>query len=363
MDNLFDWKMVGTNDLFDDYFLNEKAVYLYCFNTLPSNYYIGDIDGEKAFKAFKEKFSHRIKDIYQYRWHDVRKKCERFGRTLVILDHECLIHFNKDYCDIWHNGRQSEFISEMAATVTPFKERQRREPMEVNLVIQGRQQLELRGMEIKRTRLDVGLFYGEDFKAVDELVRKRLNKKKDKGIVLLHGLPGTGKTTYLRHLIGKIQKRVLFISPSLAANLMHPDFIQLLTSNPDSVLVIEDAENVIMDRKLSSASSVSNLLNISDGLLADFLNVQLICTFNSSLTLIDSALLRKGRLIAKHEFGKLNIAQAQRLSEHFGFDTVITKPMTIAEIVNQHERTTEMPTTEVIGFRRHQPAVAVGAST
>ena len=45
--------------------------------------------------------------------------------------------------------------------------------------------------------------------------------------------------------------------------------------NPNSVLIIEDAENVIMDRKLNNSGSVSrNLLNISDGLLADFLNVQ-----------------------------------------------------------------------------------------
>jgi hypothetical protein len=359
MDNLFDWKMIDMNDLFDDYFLNEKAVYLYFFNTLPNNYYIGGIDGEKAFEVFKEKFGHLIKQVYQYRWHNVRKKCEVFGKTILILENECLIQFDTGHCDIWHNRRQPEFISAVAAMVAPFRERQRREPLEVNLVIHGRQQLELKGMEIKRTRLDVGLFYGEEFKAVDELIRKRLNTKKDKGIVLLHGLPGAGKTTYLRYLIGKIKKRVLFVSPSVAGNLMNPDFIQLLTNNPDSVLIIEDAENVIMDRKHSPASSVSNLLNISDGLLADFLNVQLICTFNSPLTMIDHALLRKGRLIAKHEFSKLNIAQAQRLSKHFGFDTVITRPMTIAEIANQHERETEMRTTEVIGFRRHQQPTEV----
>ncbi|MGO8056094.1 hypothetical protein, partial [Rhizobium leguminosarum] len=71
-----------------------------------------------------------------------------------------------------------------------------------------------------------------------------------------------------------------------------------------------------MDRKYNNSSSVSNLLNISDGLLADFLNVQLVCTFNSSLTFIDTALLRKGRLIAKYEFGKLGITKAQLLSTH-----------------------------------------------
>src|SRR5207244_10467965 len=99
---------------------------------------------------------------------------------------------------------------------------------------------------------------------------------------------------------------------------MNPDFIQLLIDNPNTVLIIEDAENIIIDRKYNSGSSVSNLLNISDGLMADFLNVQLICTFNSSLTLVDNALMRKGRLIAKYEFGKLGVAKAQQLSKHFG---------------------------------------------
>ena len=90
-----------------------------------------------------------------------------------------------------------------------------------------------------------------------------------------------------------------------------------------------------------------------DGLLADFLNVQLICTFNNSLTLIDSALLRKGRLIAKYEFGKLDIARSQRLSNHFGFDTIITRPMTLAEIAGQNERQAEPDRMEVMGFRSH----------
>ena len=178
-----------------------------------------------------------------------------------------------------------------------------------------------------------------------------MNKKDDKGIVLLHGLPGTGKTSYLRYLIGKIKKRVLFLSPTVADNLMNPEFVQLLIDNPNTVLIIEDAENIIMDRKYNSGSSVSNLLNISDGLLADFLNVQLICTFNNSVALIDSALMRKGRLIAKYEFGKLSIAKAQRLSEHFGFDQTISEPMTIAEIANPNEKDQKENRKEMIGFR------------
>ena len=207
-------------------------------------------------------------------------------------------------------------------------------------------------MEIKRTRLDLDLFYENDFGQTDKIIRKRLHKKNHKGIVLVHGVPGAGKTTYLRYLIGKIRKRAMFLPPNAASNLMDPEFIDLLVDNPNSVVVIEDAENIVIDRKASQNSSVSNLLNISDGLLADFLNMQLICTFNSSLTMVDSALMRKGRLIAMYEFRKLSPQKAQRLSDHFGFDTIIRQPMTIAEIANQHEKEPEKSMAEVIGFRR-----------
>lgn len=100
------------------------------------------------------------------------------------------------------------------------------------------------------------------------------------------------------------------------------------------------------------SSAVSNLLNISDGLLADLLNVQLICTFNSSLTMVDSALTRKGRLIAKYEFGKLSMHKAQKLSDYFGFSSIISKPMTVAEVSNQHEQAFATQQVNVIGFRR-----------
>lgn len=355
MDNLYNQRVINANNVFGSFFLDAKTLYLYCFNKLPSLNNISGIDAEKAFEAFKEKFGPRIVRIHQYRWYKLKRKQYQFDMTLVVMDNECLLEFDDNYCEIWHNGTQDDFINELTATVYSFKERRRREPLEINLIVSVRNRLELRPMEIKRTKLDLGLFYNEDFKEVDQLIRKRLGKKQDKGVVLLHGLPGTGKTTYLRHLISKIRKRVLFLSPSIAGDLMNPDFIELLINNPDTVLIIEDAENVIMDRKLNASSSVSNLLNISDGLLADFLNIQLICTFNNSLTLIDEALLRKGRLISKYEFNKLSTAKAQSLSDHLGFKTVIARPMTLAEIANQHEKQHTAPRMEVIGFRRkHQ---------
>jgi SpoVK/Ycf46/Vps4 family AAA+-type ATPase len=133
---------------------------------------------------------------------------------------------------------------------------------------------------------------------------------------------------------------------------MNPEFIDLLIDNPNAVLIIEDAENIMMDRKYNSDSSVSNLLNLSDGLLSDCLSVQIICTFNSSLNMIDSALMRKGRLIAKYEFGKLSLEKSRRLSNHLGFNGLINQPMTLAEVANQNDKQYEIKRMEVVGFKR-----------
>jgi hypothetical protein len=352
MDNLSTQKVANAPYVFDNWFVDTKKAYLYYFQAIPSISSVSGIAGEKLYKAIKERFSTLIVGDFQHREYALKQRQFEFGRTILLLNNRCLLELDDNYCEVYHNGEQAGFIADVVTLAQTFKGRQKRKPLEINLITQGRNGFELKEMEIKRTKLAVDLFYEDDFKPVDELIRRRLNQKKDKGIVLLHGLPGTGKTSYLRYLVGKIRKRILFLSPDLAANLMNPGFIDLLVDNPDSVVIIEDAEKIIMDRKSTHDSSVSNLLNISDGLLADFLNVQLICTFNSELTLIDGALLRKGRLIAQYEFGKLGVGKAQRLSDHLGFRQAINRPMTVAEISNQRE--TGYPRTEkrMIGFRR-----------
>jgi Ran GTPase-activating protein (RanGAP) involved in mRNA processing and transport len=84
------------------------------------------------------------------------------------------------------------------------------------------------------------------------------------------------------------------------------------------------------------SQAVANLLNLSDGLLGDAMHQQIIATFNCDLQTVDSALLRKGRLIANYEFSKLDVESSKILSEKLGFKAAdIQEPMSLAEIYNQ----------------------------
>ena len=63
---------------------------------------------------------------------------------------------------------------------------------------------------------------------------------------------------------------------------------------------------------------------------------QIIATFNCDLTIIDPALLRKGRLIANYEFNKLDLESSKVLSDKLGFGSEnVTEGLTLAEIYNQ----------------------------
>ena len=338
--------------LFDETFIEPKNYYLKEFKAMPCIHFIGGLDTGEIFKLIDSGKFGKVEDTYQRNYYNWQQKRIEFSKTIFKLEGKMMVRLGDDWVEILFSNKDYTRANAMMETFKTMEAPEKEEDYEINIITQVGNSLDLKTIAIKPTDLDINLYYNDDFEAVDATIKERLSKENDKGIVLLHGLPGTGKTTYLRHLIGSMKKKVMFVSPGVAGNLMNPEFMDLLIDNPNAVLVIEDAENIIMDRRFSSQSSVSNLLNISDGLLSDCLNVQIICTFNSELSLVDGALLRKGRLIAKYEFGKLHVSKARALSQHLGLQQEINKPMTLAEITNPDDNHYEPKKTSVIGFKR-----------
>lgn len=156
-------------------------------------------------------------------------------------------------------------------------------------------------------------YYNDDFQEFNRVVKCRLQKNSS-GLVLLHGLPGTGKTSYIRYLCSEIDKKFIYLSAQQTDMLNEPKFFTFLKKHPDSVLILEDAEEILTPRTSQRDNFVSNLLNLTDGLLGDCLRIQVICTFNSKLQDVDQALLRNGRLQGRYEFKALEHEKAKALN-------------------------------------------------
>ncbi|NBP04451.1 MAG: hypothetical protein EBU90_31080 [Proteobacteria bacterium] len=87
--------------------------------------------------------------------------------------------------------------------------------------------------------------------------------------------------------------------------------------------------------KVGNPEGVSNILNLTDGVLGDCLNLFIIATFNTPREKIDKALIRKGRLVAEHHFEELTAEQANVILKKIGSKRIAEKSMTLAEIYNE----------------------------
>jgi len=165
------------------------------------------------------------------------------------------------------------------------------------------------------------LHYGDGFVEFNRKLIKKLKKDK-KGLVLLHGLPGTGKTYYIRHLLSNISKtnNVLYFPPSMVNMITDPNFINFINTwvndnGKNCILLIEDAEPLLVSRDDDRNIGITNLLNLTDGLLNDIFGIKIIATFNTQLSNLDTALLRPERLIARKEFTTLPKERALKLAD------------------------------------------------
>src|SRR5690348_2242962 len=147
MDSLQYQKVLNVNGILDGNFLDTKHMYFYHFNQFASSLYRSGIDGEKACKAFREKYGGLIVDSHQYKWFDRQKKKFNFDNTIFILSNQVMIEFDDTYCQIFHNNTQEAFIKELIELLNRFKDKQRRAPLEMNIIVQGKNGLYLKAME------------------------------------------------------------------------------------------------------------------------------------------------------------------------------------------------------------------------
>jgi len=193
------------------------------------------------------------------------------------------------------------------------------------------------------------LHYGDKFEEFNESLFQRLLNE-HKGLTLFHGDPGTGKTTYIRHLIKKIKlndknNNILYFPPTMVGSITEPGFINFISewvadSKGKNYLLIEDAEPLLESRNQSRNIGLTNLLNLTDGILNDVLSIQIIATFNTNLKNVDDALLRPERLLARKEFKELSEKKALILAKKIGVSEELIKGnMSLADIYTLKKET------------------------
>jgi hypothetical protein len=181
--------------------------------------------------------------------------------------------------------------------------------------------------------MDLDLHYGDGFELFHETLLETKLLTTNKGISLLNGKPGTGKTYYINRLIYDLKKtskkKIILVPANMVSYILEPEFNTFLLDIVNSfhfdyddeeieledeeideikegiILILEDAEPILMKREMSGNSqATSNILNLTDGLLNNIFKIQIIATYNTDDNNIDKAILRDKRLVAKSTFNE-----------------------------------------------------------
>lgn len=333
--------------------INEYMLYLTHINSVPNFLCEIEIDCKKARAWFENNFNNEIKQHYYNKRYFSNNKQAIVDDAFYFMYEDLMVNFdyNNSKVRFLFNQTTEDSFQDILQGIRKFKHKKSRFQPRIGFLISSFNGFDLKYISMSRQKLDITNNYNDDFLEVHQTILKRLRNKKDKGLVLLHGKPGTGKTSYIKYLSSIVKKNFIFLPPNLASVVTNPEMISILMDCPNSIFVIEDAEHIVIDRNQEGNSPVATLLNITDGFLSECLNLQIICTFNTDISKIDSALLRKGRLIAKYEFKELSVAKVNALSQKIGKQINIQTPMVLSSIYNCDDSDFSKPKTTSIGFR------------
>ena len=207
----------------------------------------------------------------------------------------------------------------------------------INCITIGPGGLELDPIDIMKADYDnIESYFNDDvIKKVNKLTKKI--KKSPKGLTIIHGERGTGKTTLVNYISSNLDKIVIFIPCSMIeSTINNPDFRNFIKRYKNSVIILDDSELYFSELYSKSNIFTNNLLQFVDGFQSDDLDLNIITILNVEDTdQIDHTLLNCNNLIDIIEVEKLTKEKAQELVSHLGNKSKIKDSIKLIDVLKK----------------------------
>lgn len=174
--------------------------------------------------------------------------------------------------------------------------------------------------------------------------------KSDAALLVLRGTPGTGKTSFIQNIIWRFNASSMI---TYDTSMLENDklFIDFISNESVELLILEDADNLLISREKSENKVMNKFLNLSDGLIR-FPRKKMIISANTvDDTLIDTAMIRSGRCFDAPIFDKLTFEQSKIAARVCGIkEPTIERNYSLAELFGNDKGESRVSEPRKIGF-------------
>ncbi len=335
-----------------DGLINSEQLYLSRFGYIPNSTGELDVNTQMAYDFIKTKYSKFITD-YHYTSSRNSAKEKIITSSYLILFDDLLIEFNfyYDFIGYLYNKTSKRIVDELIDHIRTLQPTTNLERMaRVRIITRVFGDYNFTSVGYKHKEVDVKSNYNDDIIPICSIILKQLNRSKQNRLILLHGDPGTGKTSFLHYLINYIPQYVVLVPAFQVDLLLDASIITQLYLHPNSVIIIEDAENIVNQSTAECTNILSKVFTLLDGLLSNGVEIKIICTFNTKISSSHPILKANEHLIAEYEFKPLQTSKANLLSRKLGYSNIFLEPTLLSDIYNQTDADFRLQRKKTIGF-------------
>lgn len=312
----------------DNYEINDFLIIFEKFGKRPNKIIIHDTFDGKTFESIlnakiETKLTEYIPSDNDYfiNQKNLTKLNENIYCSFVIIDRQSENYLINDVIFFYKEESDENLIEDIVKSICGCIIDYENDTInKFNTLLLTSNSIEVDPISVDIESIEVDGRYNEAIIRKVEKVQKKI-KKSNKGLTILCGDRGVGKTTMVKYLCNKIDRMTIFIPNTMVdLTINGPEFKNFIKKFEKVLLVIDDCESFTNIPLSKINPFTNNILQLVDGFLSDSLNLQVILLFNELEEDIDESILDSNNLIDVIEIDNLDSDIATELSKNLGYN-------------------------------------------